>query len=185
MPRFGNRRRSRGLGQTETFDPNAAPVPGTQYALNFSVAGTTGSSDDASTIQSALQPYPLFANGALTLIGVSLVGTTLTVTIQANSAAASVTLGGIEAAMASWFNNSGLFGQGPSGFTLTPTNAPGLGVTTFTAQLNQTPTPTVGNTLLALLGQGPALPNTPSTSTPWWVYAGLAVAGVFVLKDHI
>jgi hypothetical protein len=195
------------LGQTPGFNANANPVPGQQYVFNFFVTGTTGdAATDQAAIQSALATTALFANGALTMLAVTLVGTTASVTVQANGGAASVTLGGIESSLASSFNGMPLGTN--FGFSLTPLDTSGLGTTTFSSQEAQVGgvvlNPVTGlkmtaNWILGLPIQGPggvvsnplttpSSPLNPSNvipSIPTWVWWVLAGVGALVILDVV
>ena len=195
------------LGQTPGFNANANPVPGQQYVFNFFVTGTTGdAATDQAAIQSALATTALFANGALTMLAVTLVGTTASVTVQANGGAASVTLGGIESSLASSFNGMPLGTN--FGFSLTPLDTSGLGTTTFSSQeaqvggvvLNPVTGPKMtANWILGLPIQGPggvvsnpltnpSSPLNPSNvipSIPTWVWWVLAGVGALVILDVV
>jgi hypothetical protein len=120
------------LGQLPEFNPYANPVPGQPYIFNFSVTVTTGNAaSDQAAIQSALQSYPLFSNGALSLIGVTVVSGAASISALANATAASVTLGGIESDMANFVNNAG------SGVAISPADFAGGGTTTSASQFQQ------------------------------------------------
>ena len=168
-------------------------VPGQTYTLQFSISASGVLATLASAvlpnslqgpaIDALIQSYVPFASGVLTYGGSSISGSTLTITFLANTGADVLTEGGIAAAIADMLNNYA------SGYTFAVLNlGPGLGTTTYEQQLAQTPTPTVLNSLLSLIGAGPAIPPPPtsSTSIPWWVYVALIGGGAYaVLKDKI
>jgi hypothetical protein len=169
------------LGQTPGFNPYAVAVPGSQYVLNFIVSGLQGDpSTYVAQMQSELQSISLFASGALTLIAVSLVNSTLSVTVRANSGASVLTLGGIEAAIADQVNAQ------YSGIALNPLDMQGGSTTSFSTQFAQQggltlsplapTTPGGTNWLKDLLGIGGSGVPTPSSPLPTWVWWALGGA---------
>jgi len=199
MPHFGlSRLRGAALGQ---FNANAYLVPGTYYQFNFTVQvsqsesltagiGTSFENLIGSVIQAApsaadfentLNAWQPFSGGTLTLEDVNLSGSQLSVAVLANQGSQTLTQGGVEAAIADTLNSAGGFGYQ---LTVTPADAPGLGTTTPEEQYQQTPTPSVVDTIKALLGVGPALPAATNPSAPWWLYlAGAGLIG-FVVYDQ-
>lgn len=184
MPRFGSRPpilRARALGQSASD----YLVPGQAYTVQLGIAATGILSSAASAvlpsslqtgaIQSLIGQYGPFSGGTLTLSGVSVSGSTVTVVFVANTGADVLTLGGIAAAVADMLNNVA------SGYSFTVLGlGSGLGTTTTAAQAAQTPTPTLWNSLKAVLGMGPALPGNPpptNAAPTWMVVALLAFVG--------
>jgi hypothetical protein len=185
MPRFGLRPavlHPRSLGQ---FNPAAYLVPGSSYQFNFTfsvsqsfVGGVIQAGPSVSDLESDLNSWQPFASGTLTVQSLNISGSAMTISVLAGAGSDVLTQGGVEAAIADTLNSAGTFG-----YTLTvqPGDAPGLATTTYEEQLAQTPTPSLVNSIKALLGQGPALPSAGQASAPWWLYAlGIGAAGLLI-----
>jgi len=188
MPRFGLRPavfHPRSLGQ---FNPAAYLVPGSSYQFNFTfsvsqsfIGGVIQAGPSVSDLESDLNSWQPFASGALTLQSLNMSGSSMTISVLAGSGSDVLTQGLVEESIADTLNAAGTFG-----YTLMvqPADAPGLQTTTYEEQLAQTPTPSLVNSIKALLGQGPALPPPGQTSAPWWLYAtGLGLAGLLIYSQ--
>ena len=183
MPRFGAarwQRRYRPLGQS--FNANAYVNPGSQYTLNFSISPAPSDPDGTSeSIQDALGTLPYVSNGAITIAGVTISGSTVSISFAAGINASVLTLGGIEAAIAD--------SMAQSGWQLTPLDTAGLGTTTFSQQFTQAggftlnpfaPTTPGGSNWLTSLASGVSMPN--FISGGWLPLVLIAAAGLVVYE---
>jgi hypothetical protein len=197
FPRYGLPRpepRHARLGQ---INAPANLVPGQTYTFTYSIGPSdlqTLEGEDAVTltedaIANALASWSPFANGYLGFSDIELTSSTLTLSILANDGSQNLTQGNVGASIAATLNDpSQPEGIAVWNFTLTGAGTAGLqtppGYQQLQSQTSQTPTPTITDTVKAILGTGPAIPPANKPSAPWYVYAaGLGLLGLVVYSS--
>jgi len=188
FPRYGLPQPVRRTARLGQVNASANLVPGQVYTFTYSIGPSslqTLEGEDPVTltedaIVNALASWSPFANGYLGFDDIELSPTQLTLSILANAGSQNLTQGNTAQAIAETLNDpSQPEGIAVWNFSLTGAGTTGLQTPTaqqeYQNQLAATPTPTVTDTVKAILGTGPAIPLPNKPSAPWYLYAAAAV----------